>query len=84
MIDGGEADEKIIVVLNNDYVFAEANDISDIPSVIIEWLHHYFTTYKIQPEKELTVEIGEAYGREHAQKVIEASMQDYRERDGEE
>jgi len=36
MIDGGEADEKIIVVLNNDYVFAEANDISDIPSVIIE------------------------------------------------
>ena len=84
MIDGGEADDKIIAVLKNDYVFSDANDISDIPNVMIERLHHYFTTYKIQPGKELAVEIGEAYGKEHAQKVIKASMEDYQERYGEE
>jgi len=84
MIDGGEADDKIIAVLKNDYVFSDANDISDLPSVMIERLHHYFTTYKIQPGKELSVEIGEAYGKEHAHKVIKASMQDYQERYGEE
>ncbi|MCP4009092.1 MAG: inorganic pyrophosphatase [Proteobacteria bacterium] len=84
MIDGGEADDKIIAVLKNDYVFSDAGDISDLPNVMIERLHHYFTTYKIQPGKELSVEIGEAYGKEHAQKVIRASMQDYQERYGEE
>ncbi len=84
MIDGGEADDKIIAVLKNDYVFSDAGDISDLPNVMIERLHHYFTTYKIQPGKELSVEIGEAYDKEHAQKVIRASMQDYQERYGEE
>lgn len=84
MIDGGEADDKIIAVLNNDHVYDEANDISDLPKVMIERLHHYFMTYKIQPGKSLSVEIGEAYGREHAHKVIQASMDDYRERYGEE
>jgi len=84
MIDGGEADDKIIAVLKNDYVFSDANDISDLPDVMIERLHHYFTTYKIQPGKTLSVEIGDAYGKEHAHKVIKASMQDYQERFGEE
>jgi len=83
MIDGGEADDKIIAVLENDYVFSEVKDVSDLPHVLIERLHHYFMTYKIQPGKELQVEIGEAYGREHAQAVINASMQDYAERYGE-
>lgn len=83
MIDGGEADDKIIAVLENDYVFSEAKDITDLPHVLIERLHHYFMTYKIQPGKELSVEIGEAYGAKHAQAVIEASVLDYKERYGE-
>jgi inorganic pyrophosphatase len=83
MIDGGEADDKIIAVLDQDYVYADAKDISDLPDVMIERLHHYFTTYKLQPGKDISVEIGEAYGREHAQKVIKASMDDYQERYGE-
>ena len=84
MIDGGEADDKIIAVLKNDYVFSEANDISDLPEVMIERLHHYFTTYKIQPGKDLSVEIGETYNKEHALKVVKASMEDYQERYGDE
>ena len=84
MIDGGEADDKIIAVLKNDYIFSDAKDITDLPEVMIERLHHYFTTYKIQPGKELSVEIGEEYGKEHALKVVKASMKDYQERYGEE
>jgi inorganic pyrophosphatase len=51
---------------------------------MIERLHHYFTTYKIQPGKQISVEIGEAYDKAHAHKVIKASMEDYQERFGEE
>ena len=75
-LDGGEADDKIIAELKNDYVFSDANDISDLPDVMIERLHHYFATYKIQPGKTLSVEIGDAYGKEHVHKVIKASMED--------
>jgi inorganic pyrophosphatase len=75
-LDGGEADDKIIAELKNDYVFSDANDISDLPDVMIERLHHSFATYKIQPGKTLSVEIGDAYGKEHAHKVIKASMED--------
>lgn len=84
MIDGGEADDKIIAVLKNDYVFSDADDISDLPNVMIERLHHYFTTYKMQPGKQVSVEIGDAYNKAHAHKVIKASMEDYQERFGEE
>ena len=33
MIDGGEADDKIIGVLENDNVWGPARDVSDVPSV---------------------------------------------------
>lgn len=83
MIDDGEADDKIIAVLATDNIWGEARDISDIPAVLIERLDHYFNTYKLLPGKESTVTIGDAYGREHAHKVINASMEDYAERFGE-
>jgi hypothetical protein len=49
MIDGGEADDKIISVLDNDYVWGRARNISDVPSVLVERLQHYFLTYKLVP-----------------------------------
>ena len=82
MIDDGEADDKIIAVLATDNVWGEARELTDLPEVLIERLDHYFRTYKMLPGKESTVEIGEAYGREHAQKVVKASMADYQERYG--
>ena len=33
MIDGGEADDKIIGVLENDDVWGAARDVSDLPAV---------------------------------------------------
>jgi hypothetical protein len=41
MIDGGEADDEIIGVLENDYVWGGARNVSDVPSVLVERLQHY-------------------------------------------
>ncbi|MGZ8466115.1 MAG: inorganic diphosphatase, partial [Candidatus Binatia bacterium] len=41
MIDHGEADDKIIAVLDNDYVWGQARNIDDVPAVFIERLQHF-------------------------------------------
>ncbi len=83
MIDDDEADDKIIAVLATDNIWGDARELDDLPHVLIERLDHYFRTYKMQPGKKCSVKIGEPYGREHAQKVISASMQDYLDHYGE-
>jgi inorganic pyrophosphatase len=77
MIDGGEADDKIIAVLVKDEVYGNWNDISQLPPNIINRLKHYFLTYKQLPGEEPKCEITHTYGREEAQAVIRASQQDY-------
>ena len=77
MIDRNEADDKIISVLENDYVWGEARDISDVPSVLIERLQHYFLTYKFVPGHRSRAAIRKVYGRAHALKVVRAAMADY-------
>ena len=80
MIDGGEADDKIIAVLKGDEAYDTWRDVSDVPQSIIERLKHYFMTYKqIPTEGETTkCEIDQIYGVEEAIKVIEASQADYK------
>ena len=77
MIDGGEADDKIISVLENDDVWRTARNVTDVPSVLVERLEHYFLTYKLVPGKRTKVRIARVYGRAHALKVVRASMADY-------
>jgi inorganic pyrophosphatase len=72
MIDGGEADDKIIAVLENDYVWGKVE-------VLVERLRHYFTTYKMVQGSGSEVLINRVYGRDHALEVIQASMDDYME-----
>ncbi len=80
MIDGGEADDKIVSVLENDYVWGGARKITDVPSVLIERLQHYFLTYKLVPGRSARATIDRVYGRAHALKVVRAAIADYRER----
>lgn len=82
MIDGGEADDKLVAVLENDNVWSGASDISELPDILVERLCHYFTTYKLVPGQENTVSIEQVYGREHAEAVITASIEDYQEHFG--
>ena len=77
MIDHGEADDKIIAVLDNDYVWGQARNIDDVPSVFIERLQHYFLTYKLVPGERVKVHIAQTYGRSHALRVVRAAMADY-------
>ena len=78
MVDGGEADDKIIAVLEGDYVWGEARDIDDIPKAMITRLHHYFLTYKEVPgESQKEVAIDDIYGAAHAKRVLQASIDDY-------
>ena len=82
MVDNGEADDKIIAVLDNDPFWKDANDINDISPALLERIRHYFETYKLlygQPSK-ATIE--KIYGREHAFVVIGAALEDYTEEYG--
>lgn len=78
LLDRGEADDKIIAVLQGDYVWGEANDIGDVPPVLIERLEHYFSTYKLVPGEAQRIRVAGTYGHEHAFAVVEAAMEDYR------
>ena len=77
MIDNGEADDKIISVLENDYAWGNAREIRDVPAVLVERLQHYFLTYKLVPGRKARTRIATVYGRAHALKVVRAAMADY-------
>lgn len=77
MIDGGEADDKIIAVMTNDEVYSHWKDVEDLPSSLLNRLRHYFLTYKQLPGEEQKCEITHIYGREEAYEVIRRSQRDY-------
>ena len=79
MLDNGEADDKIVAVFEKDALWSSIKDISELPSALIERLQHYFLTYKLDPKKPTNVSVGEPYGHTHAEKVIRAAMDDYKE-----
>jgi len=78
LIDRGEADDKIIAILEGDYIWGRARELSDLPSALIERLEHYFSTYKLVPGEPACIHIAGTYGFEHAAAVINASRADYR------
>ena len=80
MIDGNEADDKIIAVLDNDVVYEGYRNVDDLPSFVLERLKHYFLTYKDMPGKDKDTEITHTYGVEEAYEVIRRSMVDYQNR----
>ena len=80
MIDGNEADDKIIAVLESDLAFGKFSEIQDVPQGLIDRLKHYFLSYKQLPsDPERRVEIVDVYDRIEAQDVITRSLRDYEE-----
>ncbi len=78
LIDGGEADDKLIAVLDNDSVYGDFNDISQLPFLVLERIRHYFTTYKDIPgNPERRCMLAATYGVEEAKDVIRRAMLDY-------
>ncbi len=80
MIDGKEADDKIIAVLNNDAVYGDYKDIEDVPELVIDRLKHYFLTYKDLPGNKANTNITHTYGISEAHELIKRSMNDYNQK----
>jgi len=79
MLDGNEADDKLIAVLQGDGVYGALEDVSECPGALVDRLRHYFLTYKQAPEPATRiVEITHVYGREEAHQLIRRSHADYR------
>jgi inorganic pyrophosphatase len=79
IIDRGEADDKIIAVLEGDYVWGEAQELGDLPPAILERIEHYFSTYKLVPDQPPKLRVIGRYGFATAAEVIRAALDDYTE-----
>lgn len=78
MIDGQQADDKIVAVLEADLAYGSVNSIGDLPSALVDRLKHYFLSYKQFPgEAPRKVSIDDVYDREEALEVIRKSLEDY-------
>lgn len=83
MIDGRQADDKIIAVLSSDVAYGHIDDISGCPAGLVDRLKHYFLSYKQLPgDAPRRVEIVNVYDRDEAFDVIKRSMSDYRQQFG--
>ena len=84
MIDGSQADDKILSVLEADLAYGYITDIKDCPKGLVDRLKHYFLSYKQFPgEAPRRVEIVDVYDRAEALEVINLSCRDYRAKFGE-
>lgn len=85
MLDGRQADDKIIAVLEDDLAYGRIREIADVPQGLVDRLKHYFLSYKQLPaEQPKKVEITHVYDRAEALDVISRSMRDYEEEFGRE
>lgn len=77
MIDGGEGDDKLIAVADNDAGMAHIKDLSDLPEHKINQIRVFFQDYKKLEKK--TVEVKEFEGKDVAQKLVMESIELYKE-----
>ncbi|ASZ13615.1 inorganic pyrophosphatase [Chitinophaga sp. MD30] len=76
MVDGGEADDKIIAVAANDMSVNYINDISELPPHFIAEMRHFFEEYKKLENK--TVKVEEFQDKKKAEQIIIESIEGYR------
>jgi len=75
MIDGGECDDKLIVVPKNDPRWDEVKDLKDVNSYTLKEIKHFFETYKTIEGK--TVEIKGFQGKDKAYAAIKKGLRLY-------
>lgn len=78
MIDGGDKDYKILAVPVDDPKFKDINDISDVPSHILDEIAEFFKTYKNLEGKK--VEVLNWDNAEMAKKEAIRSIELYKEK----
>ncbi len=65
-------------MLEGDFVWGNATELADLPPIMVERLQHYFNTYKLVPGAKPQIAVQSTYGAEHAARVVEAALADYR------
>jgi inorganic pyrophosphatase len=78
MIDGGDADDKIIAVPIDDPRWDEIKDLKDINKHTIKEMEHFYSTYKKLQNKEVSVTGFK--GREHAEDAFERGKKMYQKK----
>ncbi|MEA2701453.1 MAG: inorganic pyrophosphatase [Candidatus Parcubacteria bacterium] len=78
MVDGGEADEKIIAVPAGDPRWKEVRDIKDVNAHTLKEISHFFATYKQLQDK--VVEVGDFEGKAAAEAAFDRACQMYVEK----
>lgn len=81
LVDGGEADDKIISVAINDPSVNHYTDISELPNHTLNELRHFFEEYKTLEKK--TVKVEDFMGKEKAYSIILEAIEYYKENFGE-
>lgn len=77
MIDGGEGDDKLIAVCNDDPMYKHINDLSDLPEHLLLEIRQFFEEYKKLEKKSVDVSgFGDAA---EAKQVLEDSFKLYNE-----
>ena len=77
MIDGGDADDKIIAVAAHDPGVNHYNNIEELPKHFFDELRHFFEEYKKLENK--TVSVEEFGDKSMALKIIEEAIAYYKE-----
>lgn len=77
MIDGGEADEKIIGVPSSDVdpTYDKIRDVEDLPLIERQRIEAFFRVYKQLPEGRKKIELNGYGDAAEARKLIEEAMQ---------
>ncbi len=77
MLDGGEMDDKIIAVAENDMSVNHINDIAELPRHFFRELKNFFEDYKKLENK--TVEVEDFQNASKAKEIVSQSIADYQE-----
>jgi inorganic pyrophosphatase len=80
ILDGDEADDKIVAILAKDAIWNEARDIGDLPEAMVTRIEHYLRTYKLLPGRAVPrIRMRATYGAADALRVVTAAIEDYKE-----
>jgi len=79
MVDGGEADEKVIAVASGDPRYAHVKDIKEANPHLLKEIAHFFATYKQIQKKEVIV--GDFEGQSVAFAAFERARKLYQQKD---
>ena len=77
MIDGGEADDKIVAEILQDNIWDNVQDVSGLPEALVGRMRYYFQIYKLLPEAKSDIFVEKICGAKHARKVVTAAFEDY-------